>query len=546
MPGDLAERRSRHRAPRSSGSSFRVPIAFKFSAFIAALVVAFMLWQTMTAIRVAHSRLDSEINASGVGLVTAIATLIDPEWILALDEERQERLVSTLNGFARSDGAALVQVLNVVAYDASDTPVATARGERRFDLARGRIVESPPAAKALVEIRELSYEGQPVRSFSRPIAAAREASAEATSGKGIAGAASPGPPPAPAGRVELYVSAKAIEDSREELTTAMVRVSLAACLVATVSSFLLARFLTRHIRALVKDLRQVSQGDLDHQSAVRSSDELGDLARAFNIMTSGLQAAQEAKLAQQALDQELSIATKIQTGLLPATTPDLSGFDVASYYLSAKEVGGDYYDFLPIDDDHLGMVVADVSGKSVPGSLIMTMTRSLLRMASEGQPSPTSTVKIVNRFLTPDVSPGMFVTLLYFVLQRRTREIKLVRCGHCAPLLVSTRHRKTVRLQPEGIALCLDRGGSVFESELKMQRFVLAPGDVLVCYTDGVTEAKSRGGEDYTEDRLRRIVSENALGSARDLVEAIVKDLAQHQRGEPQSDDITLLVLKSC
>jgi sigma-B regulation protein RsbU (phosphoserine phosphatase) len=412
-------------------------------------------------------------------------------------------------------------VLNIVVYDRSGAAVATAKGETLFHVTRGTPITDEHAAAAGVAINEFDYEGMPVRGFAKPLSAEE-----------------------PARRVEVYLSAARIAESRRKLAEAMTRVSVTACLLAAAGAFLLARYLTRPIRVLVKDMKQVSHGDLRHQSKVNSSDEVGDLARAFNAMTSSLEAAQDARIAQRALEHELSLATGIQARLLPTAIPEIPGLDISAYYLSAREVGGDYYDFLAIDPDHVGMVVADVSGKGVPASLIMTMTRSLLRAAAAGETSPARTVETVNQFLSPDMNPGMFVTLLYFVLDARAREVRLARCGHNAPLLYSARSGKSIALQPRGIGLGLDRAGGLFRSELQVQRFTLQPGDVLLAFTDGVVEAKNRAGEDYTEDRLKEVFVAHASGAAGGLVEAILKDLDRHRRGAEQSDDLTILVVR--
>jgi serine phosphatase RsbU (regulator of sigma subunit) len=502
-------------------SYFRIPIALKFAALIAVLVVGAVTWQTTTAIREAGVGLEREVNKSGVALVTALAGLVDPR--SAAERPRQETLVEGLRRLRELKGAD--QILNVVVYDSSNQAVADVRGESRFTVTTGRPVDDRRAAASGVEIREFDYDGVPVRSFSRFLAALPDAAA--------------GSP----GRIEVYLSAASIEESRKEVADAMRRVSVTASLAAALGAFLLARFLTRPIRTLVRDIRRVGHGDLEHQSEVRSSDEVGDLARAFNTMTASLHAAQEAKLAQRALEHDLSVATEIQTRLLPSTVPEIKGLDISAYYVSAKEVGGDYYDFLMIDPEHLGVAIADVSGKGIPGSLVMTMTRSLLRMAATGETSPARTVELVNRFLTPDMNQGMFVTLLYFVIDIPTREVRLVRCGHNAPLLYSSRIEKLIHLQPRGIAVGLDREGSIFRAELQVQRFTLQPGDVLLAYTDGVVEAKNADGADYGDARLKEVFGTHATAGASQVIAEVVKDVARHRHGIEQSDDITLLAI---
>ena len=349
-----------------------------------------------------------------------------------------------------------------------------------------------------------------------------------------------------AGRVEILVSVESIRRSRDDLSRSLTQVTLIASIGGAFAAFLLATFLTRPIRTLMRDLRQVSLGDLQHQSRVTSGDELGNLARTFNQMTRSLHTAQAAKLSQKALEHELSLATNIQGGLLPSELPEIPGLDLAAFYLSAKEVGGDYYDFLQVDDHTIGMVVADVSGKGIPGSLVMTMTRSMLHMAARENRSPKDTIIEVNNCLAPDMNPGMFVTLAYLVLDTRTREIRLVRAGHNAPLLYSARHGQVIDLHPKGSAIGLEREGSLFSSQLETQKFTLQPRDILVLYTDGIVEGKDPGGNDFGDDRLQQLITETRELSAQEILNTILQDLQAHQKSAEQSDDITLMVLKSC
>jgi sigma-B regulation protein RsbU (phosphoserine phosphatase) len=262
-------------------------------------------------------------------------------------------------------------------------------------------------------------------------------------------------------------------------------------------------------------------------------------------MTAGLKTAEEAKLAQKAAEQELALASRIQSRLLPGTPPVIHGLELAVHYVPAKVVGGDYYDFLRLGSEALGLAVADVSGKGVPASLIMTMTRSLLRMAAREARTTARTVELLNRSLTPDLNPGMFVTLAYCIIGLEARTVELVRAGHNPPFLVRAADGKVERLAPRGVGLGLDRKGGLFEAELETARFRLESGDCLVLYTDGVVEAKDRAGKDYGEDRLASVLAASAKGPARGIVDAIVKDVARHERGAEAADDVTIVVVKA-
>lgn len=495
------------------GPGLNIPIAAKFTFLIVILVVSAMAWQAMVAIDKSVDHLEAEINDNGIAHTLSLAKLIDPELIGNFDAAAQQKLESLLGKYKQSESIKAISILKPGGILAS------------VGAAARRSVKTTPISYAKAEssgisISEFEDGRVPVRSYS----------------KVIAGEA----------KVEVLISAVSISKSRDDLKSSLMKISIIACVGAAFAALLLATILTRPVRTLMRDLRQVSMGDLTHQSQVSSNDEFGNLARIFNRMTMNLQTAQSAKLAQKAMEHELSLATSIQAGLLPAELPQIPGLDLAAYYDSAKEVGGDYYDFLQVDNNRIGVVVADVSGKGVPGSLVMSMTRSMLHMAARENRSPKDTIIEVNNCLAPDMNPGMFVTLAYLVLDTRSREVRLVRAGHNAPLLYSSRHGQVIDLHPKGIAIGLDREGPLFSSQLEPQKFTLQAGDVLVLYTDGIVEGKDPQGRDFGDDRLHQLLLENRERPASEILETIMEELRSHQKNAEQSDDITLLVLKSC
>ena len=490
-----------------------IPIAAKFTFLIVILVVSAMAWLAMVAIDKSVDHLEAEINDNGIAHALSLAKLIDPELIENFDAASQQKLESLLGKYKQSENIKAITILKPGLWRAS------------VGAAARRSVKTTPISYAKAESSGISIsefeDGRiPVRSYS----------------KVIAGEA----------KVEVLISAVSISKSRDDLKSSLMKVSIIACVGAAFAALLLATILTRPVRTLMRDLRQVSMGDLKHQSQVSSSDEFGNLARIFNRMTMNLQTAQSARLAQKAMEHELSLATSIQAGLLPAELPKIPGLDLAAYYDSAKEVGGDYYDFLQVDNNRIGVVVADVSGKGVPGSLVMSMTRSMLHLAARENRSPKDTIIEVNNCLAPDLNPGMFVTLAYLVLDTRSREVRLVRAGHNAPLLYSSRHGQVIDLHPKGIAIGLDREGPLFSSQLEPQKFTLQAGDVLVLYTDGIVEGKDPQGRDFGDERLHQLLLENRERPASEILETIMAELRSHQKNAEQSDDITLLVLKSC
>ena len=214
-----------------------------------------------------------------------------------------------------------------------------------------------------------------------------------------------------------------------------------------------------------------------------------------------------------------------------------------AHYLSAREVGGDYYDFIKVDGDRLGMVVADVSGKGIPGSMVMTMARSLIRLASLRNPSPADTLRKVNRALSRDMRRGMFVTAVYMILNPKERRLQVSSAGHNPLLHYRARTGEVESVNPRGIALGFDKG-PVFDSNLDEISVNLDPGDRIVAYTDGVVEALNARGEEFGEERLEAILRSSGGEDSKSFVHRLVSDLEAHQKGAEQSDDITITTFR--
>src|SRR5437879_2158427 len=188
------------------------------------------------------------------------------------------------------------------------------------------------------------------------------------------------------------------------------------------------------------------------------------------------------------LDHDLEIARDIQRILLPAEAPAINGFEISGINVPARQVSGDYFDYIKIDDERLGVAIADVSGKGVPASLIMAICRSVLRSQASQNASPSDVLKKVNRQLYPDIKEDMFISMAYLILDHARNGVTLSRAGHDAPLLYKRETQAVTPLKPPGLVLGID-SGSVFDRMTNDFNVPLERGDVLVLYTDGVTEA---------------------------------------------------------
>jgi sigma-B regulation protein RsbU (phosphoserine phosphatase) len=284
------------------------------------------------------------------------------------------------------------------------------------------------------------------------------------------------------------------------------------------------------LRGLIQSLRET-----DRVTIAQLQENNLELAEAY----SDLKAAQVRLVEQERLERELEIAAEVQRSILPAEFPDFPGFEFAAYARPAREVGGDYYDLFPLDDDHFGLVMADVSGKSVHAALYMAVTRALFLAKAAEYRSPRDAAFQIHDLLMTSSDSDLFVTVFYGIVNRVTREMRYVRAGHDLPIHFRPQTGQLSLLQAPGRFLgCLD--GLVLDEAA----FQLAPGDVLVCYSDGLTDAESSRGSFYGLERLKAVVAGVPDQPAQATAETIIADVEAFRSGAPQPDDLTLLVMK--
>lgn len=239
------------------------------------------------------------------------------------------------------------------------------------------------------------------------------------------------------------------------------------------------------------------------------------------------------------LQQDLAIARKIQTRLLPPC-PELSGFDFGKYYEPAGEVGGDFYDFIPMEGGRLGILVADASGKGLAGALLMVEARAMIRAMATVSISPREILALVNRVLVRDLERGTFVTIFFAVLDPTKRTLTMANAGHC-PLLVCTEARKELlHCQPKGLILGL-ASEAQFAGSLAEETVTLNPGDRFLLYSDGVSELMNPVSEEFGMERLQTWMRVNAHLHSDEVVGSLAQALEHHRAGQMQSDDITFV-----
>jgi len=246
----------------------------------------------------------------------------------------------------------------------------------------------------------------------------------------------------------------------------------------------------------------------------------------------------ESLLAKNKLDEQLNIARTIQRDFLPPSDPTVRGYNLSGTNISLGQVGGDYYDFIKIVDDQTGVAIADVSGKGIPASLIMAAFRASLIAEIRNNYSIRTIVEKANRLLCESLEPGNFVTAVYGVLDSKNHIFTYANCGHNLPVLV----------RANGTVEYLREGGPVLgvsrESLYREQALMLHPGELIVFYTDGVTEAFNEKEEDFGLDRLVDVILAHRTAPAREIQEAIYKAVTEFASHRLLLDDLTMVVLK--
>ncbi len=270
-----------------------------------------------------------------------------------------------------------------------------------------------------------------------------------------------------------------------------------------------------------------------------------DLAATINKATLELETLKKGRAAQErlsALQGELQVAARIQQSMLPRTSAVLSGrsdVQIQAEMIAARAVGGDFYDVFPVDNDHLAIVVGDVSGKGVPAALFMSSARTLLRATAAQQLSAGECVTYVNRVLSRDTDPAMFLTLFYGVLELSTGTLECTLGGHNPPIFLP--HDGSPRMAEIPSSLIV---GALERMTFETHSITLAPGDGLLLYTDGITEAENEAQQEFSEAALLALLAETGNEHPPAIANRILEAVRAHAGDAPQSDDITVLALR--
>ncbi|MEI6777958.1 MAG: SpoIIE family protein phosphatase [Chloroflexales bacterium] len=301
----------------------------------------------------------------------------------------------------------------------------------------------------------------------------------------------------------------------------------------------LAMNMLRNSTTRVRNTNQRMIGDLERKNA--------ELLKAYQQ----LKAAQSELIRLNRIEQEMAVARQIQESFLPRTLAQPVGWQVSAYSRGAQAVGGDFYDCIELSDGRLGLVVADACGKGVTAALFVALSRSLLRaaslapwifqggMAHDAESILTGALWLVNDYICREhAESNMFITLFYAVLNPSNGTLVYVNAGHNPPLQIDSSGQDIRELQ-EGILPI----GIMSSLEFVVQHARIAPGERLILFTDGITEAMNTAGEPFNDDRLHAVLREGADDASQDLVNLVIRQVDAYADGAPQADDMTLMVV---
>ncbi len=320
--------------------------------------------------------------------------------------------------------------------------------------------------------------------------------------------------------------------TRGQTTISIAAVGIVILLVAGLALFF-SRINTRNLMSIVSGFKQLGKGDFTVRLAIRFNDERDLIVKTFNQIMPRL----EDHLR---MSRTLGLAKDVQRSLLPSADPSFPGFDIAGTSLYCEETGGDYYDFIHIDDDRLAVVVGDVSGHGVSSALLMATARAFVMLRTSMPGPAASIISDVNKQLSLDTyDTGNFMTFFYCELTKSEREVRWIRAGHDPALIYDPETDAFDELKGDGMAFGLD-----YTFEYAQFHRTLTPGQIVLIGTDGIWEMQNEAGEMFGKQRLRTIIRNNQSATSKEMTAAVAEALNRFRGSLEQEDDVTMVVIK--
>ena len=311
--------------------------------------------------------------------------------------------------------------------------------------------------------------------------------------------------------------------------------------LAGIGAAFMARLIVRPINVLAKGAQVVGEGNLDYKVPIMSEDELGALARQFNRMTEGLKSAQQAKEEQLVLDEQIRQAKEIQEGMNPMDLLDTDHFQIKGFTRAAKGVGGDYFDFQTLPDGRLALLISDVSGKSISASLVMVLIKTVFSTYLElfHTVRPDTILTTINKVMASQAHIDKFATMIFLIFDPEKKTIEFTNGGQGPLFIYRAKDRVCTLSKLPGLPVGIDD-----DNEYSIARVQMQSGDMVVLYTDGITEAYNKAKDQFDISGLRKRIIDYTDRGVEQMVNQIIEDIDEFSIGTEQHDDMTLVIFK--
>jgi len=349
------------------------------------------------------------------------------------------------------------------------------------------------------------------------------------------------------GTVYLTYSSEPIDERLAESRRSIILVTVGLMLVGVIGVYLLSNYFVQPIVNITRRIRRFTRGDLESELPLEGAAEFFEISSAMNDMMTRLRHDRESVVERERLAKEIEVASQIQKTLLPRQLPELDDLEIDAFYRAASMIGGDLYDVFKIDPERCCLIVADVSGKGVPASLVMSMLRTVIKVRAAESRNAKEILVMVNDHLTDNIPKGMFITVLMTIYHTTTHTMELVSAGHNPLLLYRASTGRTTRCNPSGMPLGVPTmAGSEFNNAVEEMYLELEDGDVFILYTDGITEAINRDGEQYGSERfetfMQQRLADGSASSVAQISEDLIRELDAFSGFTQQRDDITFVI----
>jgi len=347
------------------------------------------------------------------------------------------------------------------------------------------------------------------------------------------------------GRVFMAADGEALTLAQRAARFRLALYAAGGMVVLWVFSILASGWLMRPLRRLSGSVQGLVRQKGDIQSPVREGDEVQEIVNTFNQAAEQIHQSARAHFSRELARREWETAEQLQKALVMSDAPEIPGYEIGTVYRSAKYVGGDWYDLFPLDGQSFLISIADVSGKGVPGALMMATMRTAVRLLAEKHQEPSELLSAVNEFAAKHLQSGMFITMFLAVVDIRASTVHFASAGHTPMLFYRRTENKVFRVNPRGwpLGMRLPEGTS-YESRLESANLPLEIGDIFVLYTDGITEARNAQKEFFGTTRLESIVAESGKSPADKIAAAIFSEVTGFTGGDARQDDMAAVVIK--